>query len=242
VGRVVNKFLTQYFTDYVDYTFTAHLEDQLDAVARGEMQWLPVLENFWQPFIKLITVTEETVKRSDVTQEKLDENCPKCGKELSIRLGKHGRFIGCSGYPECDYTRNLGDDNAQPAAEVVEGRKCPDCGSDLQIRIGKYGKFIGCTNYPKCKHIEPLEKPEDTQVQCPECSKGTMLKRKSKRGKIFYSCSCYPKCAYAVWDEPINEPCPQCGFLMLTVKTTQKRGTEKVCPQKNCGFVEKVEE
>ncbi len=242
VGRVVNKFLTQYFTDYVDYAFTANLEDQLDAVARGEMEWLPVLENFWQPFIKLITTTEETVKRSDVTQEKLDEKCPKCGQDLSIRLGKHGRFIGCSAYPECDYTRNLGDDSALPTPEIVEGRKCPDCGSDLQIRVGRYGKFIGCTNYPKCKHIEPLEKPEDTEVQCPECSKGTMLKRKSKRGKIFYSCSCYPKCSYAVWDEPINEPCPQCGFLMLTVKTTQKRGTEKVCPQKNCDFVEKVED
>ena len=124
VGRVVNKFLTQYFTDYVDYTFTANLEDQLDAVARGEMQWLPVLENFWQPFIKLITTTEETVQRSDVTQEKLDEKCPKCGKDLSIRLGKHGRFVGCSGYPECDYTRNLGEDSA-PAVELVEGRKCP---------------------------------------------------------------------------------------------------------------------
>lgn len=241
VGRVVNKFLTQYFTDYVDYEFTAHLEDQLDAVARGEMQWLPVLENFWQPFIKLITTTEETVKRSDVTQEKLDEKCPKCGGELSIRLGKHGRFVGCGAYPECDYTRNLGEDNA-PVKELVEGRKCPECQSDLQIRVGRFGKFIGCTNYPKCHHIEPLEKPEDTQVQCPECSKGTMLKRKSKRGKIFYSCSCYPKCSYAVWDEPINEPCPQCGFLMLTVKTTQKRGTEKVCPQKNCNFVEKVED
>ncbi len=240
VGRVVNKFLTQYFTDYVDYEFTAHLEDQLDAVARGETEWLPVLENFWKPFIKLITTTEETVQRSDVTQEKLDENCPKCGKPLSIRLGRHGRFIGCSGYPECDYTRNVGEDTG-PQVQVIEGRKCPDCGSDLQIRMGRYGKFIGCTNYPKCKHIEALEKPEDTEVQCPECSKGTMLKRKSKRGKIFYSCSRYPDCSYAVWDQPLNEPCPKCHFLMLTLKTTQKRGTEKVCPQKNCDYVEKVE-
>ena len=241
VGRVVNKFLTQYFTDYVDYTFTANLEDQLDAVARGEMQWLPVLENFWKPFSHLIVVTEENVKRSDVTQEKIEEKCPKCGQDLSIRLGKHGRFIGCSAYPECDYTRNL-DDSPERSVELVEGRMCPDCGHALQVRAGKFGKFIGCSNYPNCRHIEPLEKPEDTQVQCPECSKGTMLKRKSKRGKIFYSCSCYPTCQYAVWDEPINEPCPQCGFLMLTLKTTKKRGTEKVCPQKNCNYVEAVEE
>jgi DNA topoisomerase I len=240
VGCVVNKFLTQYFTDYVDYAFTAQLEDRLDAVARGELEWLPVLENFWKPFHELIVNTEENVKRSDVTQEKLDEKCPKCGQDLSIRLGKHGRFIGCSAYPECDYTRNIGD-NTEVKPELIEGRLCPDCQSPLQIRVGRFGKFIGCTNYPSCKHIEPLEKPEDTQVQCPECSKGTMLKRKSKRGKIFYSCSCYPTCQYAVWDEPINEPCPQCGFLMLTLKTTKKRGTEKVCPQKNCNYTEKVD-
>jgi DNA topoisomerase-1 len=241
VGRIVNKFLTQYFTDYVDYAFTAQLEDRLDEVARGELEWLPVLENFWKPFHALIITTEENVKRSDVTQEKMDENCPKCGKPLSIRLGKHGRFIGCSGYPECDYTRNVGDDT-ETKPELIEGRTCPECQHPLQVRVGRYGKFVGCTNYPNCHHIEPLEKPEDTNVQCPDCSKGTMLKRKSKRGKIFYSCSTYPTCKYAVWDEPINEPCPKCGFLMLTLKVTKKRGTEKVCPQKNCNFIEKVAE
>ncbi len=107
--------------------------------------------------------------------------------------------------------------------------------------MGRYGKFIGCSNYPNCKFMEPLEKPEDTKVKCPLCDEGTMLKRKSRYGKYFYSCEKYPKCKYAVWDLPLKEKCPKCGWKMLTLKTTKRRGTEKVCPQKECDFVEKVE-
>ncbi|HHH38184.1 MAG TPA: type I DNA topoisomerase [Sedimenticola sp.] len=243
VGRVVNRFLTRYFTRYVDYDFTARLEDELDAVSRGEEEWVPLLRRFWGPFKEQIDHTEENVKRSDVTHEALDEKCPKCGAPLSIRLGRHGRFIGCTRYPECDYTRDLnGNGREAEEPEVVEGRKCPDCGSDLVIKRGRYGKFIGCSSYPECKHIEPLEKPVDTGVPCPKCHKGTLMRRKSRRGKVFYSCSTYPECDYAVWNEPIAEPCPNCGWPVLTIKTTKRRGTEKVCPQKECSFAEPYEE
>ncbi|MCW8949041.1 MAG: type I DNA topoisomerase, partial [Sedimenticola sp.] len=243
VGRVVKKFLTQYFTQYVDYDFTAKLEDELDAISRGEEEWIPLLRQFWTPFKQRIDHTEENVKRSDVTHEALEEACPTCGKPLSIRLGRHGRFIGCTNYPECDYTRDInGDKKEQDEPEIVEGRKCPECNSDLVIKRGKYGKFIGCTGYPTCRHIEPLEKPEDTGVDCPKCAKGTLMKRKSRRGKIFYSCSTYPDCDYATWNEPIAEPCPSCGWPVLTIKTTKRKGTEKVCPQKECSFAEPVEE
>ena len=238
VGRVVNKFLTNYFTQYVDYDFTARLEDELDAVARGEQEWIPLLEKFWKPFKARIEDTEKNVKRSDVTQEKLDEACPKCGSPLSIRLGRNGRFIGCTSYPECDYTRNLDDDASAPLEPEKVGRACPECGEDLVIKQGRYGKFIGCSGYPKCRHIEPLEKPEDTGVSCPKCGKGTLMQRKSRRGKVFYSCSTYPKCDYAAWNQPIAEPCPQCGWPVLTIKTTKRRGTEKVCPQQDCSFAE----
>jgi DNA topoisomerase I len=112
---------------------------------------------------------------------------------------------------------------------------CPQCESNLIIRTGRYGKFIGCSSYPDCKYIEPLEKPTDTGVECPQCHKGTMLKRKSRRGKIFYSCSTYPDCDYAVWNEPVDGPCPDCGWPILTIKTTKSKGTERVCPQKDCG-------
>ncbi len=92
VGRVVNKFLTNYFTQYVDYDFTARLEDELDAVSRGEEEWVPLLEKFWQPFKDRIDHTQENVQRSDVTQEKIDEKCPKCDGQLAKRLGRNGEL------------------------------------------------------------------------------------------------------------------------------------------------------
>ncbi len=237
VGRIVNRFLTQYFTKYVDYDFTARLEEQLDEVSRGDTEWVPLLREFWDPFKELITNIQENVQRSDVTQEKIDEQCPKCAKQLSIRLGKRGRFIGCTAYPDCDYTRSL-DGSDQQQEEIVADRQCPDCESPLLVREGRYGKFIGCTNYPKCKFIEPLEKPKDTGVTCPKCKEGQILQRKSRRGKIFFSCQRYPSCDYATWNQPINEACPECKWPILTIKTTKKNGTEKVCPQQNCKFTE----
>lgn len=236
VGRVVNKFLTKYFTKYVDYEFTAHLENQLDEIARGKNKFLTLMQEFWQPFKELIDTISTKVKREDVTQEVLKDKCPKCGKPLILRLGKKGKFIGCSGYPECDYTANVDKEKNIIEEEVVADRKCPECGSPLHIKVGRYGKFIGCSSYPKCKFIEPLEKPLDTNVKCPVCNEGTMLRRKSRYGKYFYSCSKYPKCKYATWDVPIAEKCPKCGWPILTLKTTKRRGTEKVCPQKECSF------
>jgi DNA topoisomerase-1 len=242
VGRIVNKFLTEHFSRYVDYEFTAKLEDELDAVSRGEEEWIPLLRSFWQPFKHLVDDKEKSVQRKDVTQEALDEQCPKCGKPLSIRLGKRGRFIGCTGFPDCDYTRNLGDSDEDSGSELVEGRACPACSGALVVRTGPYGKFIGCSTYPKCKYIEPLVKPSDTQVICPKCQQGNMLQRRSRRGKTFYSCSRYPACDYAVWNEPVATPCPNCQWPILTIKTTKKAGAELICPQKDCGHSEPYDE
>ncbi len=242
VGRVVNKFLTEHFTRYVDYNFTANLEDELDAISRGEKEWIPLMKDFWGPFKALVDDKEVSVQRKDVTQEAMDEECPKCGKPLSIRLGRRGRFVGCTAFPECDYTRNLGEDGESTEPEIVEGRNCPDCESDLIIRHGRYGKFIGCSNYPKCKHIEPIEQPADTEVECPECKQGTILQRKSRYGKIFFSCGRYPDCSYAIWNKPVARPCPDCDWPILTLKTTKRKGTELVCPQKECGYAAPADE
>lgn len=240
VGEVVNRFLSNHFTQYVDYDFTAKLEDELDAVARGEIKWIPVMEKFWSPFIERVQTTETGVSRADVTAEDLDEKCPKCDKHLQKKLGRNGNFISCSGYPECDYARNIDDDGSEP--EVIEGRTCPSCDSPLVVKRSKYGKFIGCSSYPDCKHTEPLEKPEDTGVGCPKCEPGTLLKRKSRRGKIFYSCNRYPDCDYATWNMPIAEPCPTCCFPITTIKTTKRNGTERVCPEQSCKFSEPAPE
>jgi DNA topoisomerase-1 len=243
VGRIVNKFLTEHFTSYVDYDFTAKLEDELDAVSRGEGDWIPLLEQFWKPFKDRLDHTQENVERKDVTQEAIDEKCPECGGQLSKRLGRNGLFIGCTNYPECKYTRNLDEGQGEKEEpQIVEGRSCPECGSDLSIKRGRYGKFIGCTAYPKCKHIEPLEKPVDTGVECPKCKSGSLMKKKSRRGKIFFSCSTYPKCDYAVWNQPLAETCPQCGWPVLTLKVTKTKGAQKVCPQKECGYTAPAEE
>ncbi len=242
VGMVVNRFLTNYFTQYVDYDFTANLEDELDAVSRGETEWIPLLDGFWKPFHSKVVDIEKSVTRKDVTQQELDEKCPDCGSQLSLRLGKRGNFIGCTNYPECKYTRNVSGDAPVAEPEVVEGRDCPKCGKDLLIREGKYGKFIGCSGYPECRYLEPIDKPKNTGVECPQCKKGEILERKSRRGKVFFSCSTYPECDYAVWNKPVNEPCPECNFPITTIKTTKRAGTERVCPQKECNFAEPVEE
>jgi DNA topoisomerase-1 len=242
VGEIVNKFLTEHFTKYVDYAFTASLEDDLDAVSRGEQKWIPLLDKFWHEFKQRIDEKQESVQRKDLTQEALDEKCPKCEETLILRLGKRGKFIGCSAYPKCKYTRNMDGEETPEEPEIIEGRSCPKCSENLLIKKGRYGKFVGCSNYPKCKYMEPLEKPEDTDITCPECEKGTLLKRKSRYNKIFFSCSSYPKCKYAVWNKPIVEACPKCKWPILTIKTTKRRGTEKVCPQKACDFTESIAE
>lgn len=245
-GEVVNKFLTEHFGQYVDYNFTARLENQLDDIAGGKREWRPVMQQFWKGFDKEIKAKED-IPRAELTAENLDEICPKCGvNQLQIKFGKRGRFIACTGYPECDYTRNVNEtaEEAAKAAEeptIVEGRSCPKCQGQLVYKRGRYGKFIGCANYPKCKYIEPLEKPKDTGIECPKCHKGSLIERKSRYGKLFYSCNTYPDCDYAVWNPPINEQCPQCHWPILTIKTTKRRGTEKVCPQKECGYTEQIE-
>lgn len=240
IGVVVNKFLTNYFQKYVDYDFTAKLEDLLDGIAIGENNWIPILQDFWQPFFDLVKNIDQVVKRSDVTQEQLAEQCPKCGKTLSCRLGKSGKFIGCTGFPDCDYTRSIdaAGNNSQP--EIVADRSCPQCNKSLVIKIGRYGKFIGCSGYPECKFIESLNKNEAINIACPSCKKGHFIKRKSRYGTFFYACSGYPECKYAIRYAPIQEACPNCQWPILMLKITKKQGEEKLCPQTQCGYITKV--
>ncbi|MDO8414462.1 MAG: type I DNA topoisomerase [Gallionellaceae bacterium] len=140
VGRVVNRFLTEHFTRYVDYGFTAQMEDELDEISDGKRDWIPVLNEFWHPFTKLIN-EKKNIERKDVTQELINEACPKCGKPLATRLGKRGNFIGCTAYPECDYTRNLAAD-----ADAGEARKelgnDPASGLPVLLLRGPYGYYV----------------------------------------------------------------------------------------------------
>ena len=249
VGRVVSRFLTEHFHRYVDYGFTASMEDDLDAISEGRKAWVPVLDEFWRDFDAQVRDKQQTVTRQQVTQQVIDEQCPECGRTLAIRLGRSGNFISCTGFPACRYARSLpsaGDGEADDGtgrggeAKVLEGRECPKCGGPLVERSGRTGKFAGCSHYPECRHAEPLERLRQTDVACPACGEGALHERRSRRGKPFFSCSTWPKCDYVTWDEPLDEPCPSCGWPILTRKETRRRGAEKVCPQRECGYREPI--
>ena len=232
LGRVVGRFLVNHFEHYVNYGFTAAMEDDLDAISRGEKTWQPVLKAFWGPFHALLG-EKANVSRAEATSEALDESCPQCGRPLLVRLGRHGRFVACSGYPECNYTRPL--EGPREEAEAV-GRDCPECGKPLIYKTGRYGRFISCSGYPECRYIEPLNKAKSTGVTCPACGQGELVEKRSRYGKVFYSCSTYPQCSYAVWGPPVARPCPRCAWPILVQKSTQRRGEELVCPQGECAF------
>jgi len=238
-GRVVTKLLTEHFSQYVDYDFTAGLEEELDAISRGELAWVPALKQFWDPFIALLRRKDQEVSKADVTTEKTDKICPECSKELAIKLGRSGRFLACSGFPDCRHTEPLNSDGSEPEEPVFSEEKCEKCGSQMLIKAGRYGKFLACSGYPKCKNIQPLEKPTTLDISCPECGEGQMQEKKSRYGKIFYSCNRYPKCKYALWNLPKAEPCPKCSWPLTEIKTTKRWGTVQRCPQEECTW-EKV--
>ncbi|PLX78484.1 MAG: type I DNA topoisomerase [Desulfuromonas sp.] len=237
VGMVVSDLLVKHFEQYVDYDFTAQMEEHLDAISRGEEQWRPVLRQFWDPFISLLKQKEKEVSKADVTTEKTDRTCPECSKDLVIKLGRRGRFLACSGFPDCRYTEPLSNGEQQePEEPVFSEEKCEKCGAQMLIKQGRYGKFLACSAYPDCKNIQPLVKPKNLGITCPACKEGDLMEKTSKRGKIFYSCSRYPKCKFALWDLPLPEPCPTCNFPITVEKTTKRFGTVRRCPQEECDY------
>jgi DNA topoisomerase-1 len=238
VGKVVSKLLTEHFAKYVDYEFTAGLEEELDAISRGEKQWVPAVKQFWEPFIALLQIKDKEVSKADVTTEKTDKICPEpdCGRELVIKLGRAGRFLACSGFPDCRHTEPLSGEGQTLEEPVFSEEKCDKCGAQMQIKQGRFGKFLGCSAYPECKNIQPLEKPKGLDISCPECKEGEMMEKKSRYGKIFYSCNRYPKCKYALWNPPKAEACPKCSWPLTEIKTTKRWGTVQRCPQEGCGW------
>ncbi len=238
VGMVVSDLLVNHFTRYVDYNFTANLEEELDQISRGEKQWKPLLHEFWEPFSALLKQKEGEVSKSSLTTEATGESCPDCSKELVLKLGKFGKFFACSGYPECKYIRKLEKEKGEAVEPVYSEEKCDKCGSLMLIRDGRYGKYLACSGYPACKNIQPLVKPKGTGVVCPECGEGELTEKKSRYGKMFYSCNRYPQCKFALWDMPVEKKCPQCGFPLLVKKVYKREGEFLKCPKEGCDFKE----
>jgi DNA topoisomerase-1 len=166
-------------------------------------------------------------------EEAEPEVCELCGKQMQLKRGRFGPFLGCTGYPECRNIRKIGKTGVAAPPPVPLDEKCPVDGAQLVKRVGRFGEFISCSNYPKCKYI----KQETVGVSCPRPGcKGEIVVKKSRRGKAFYGCSEYPNCNVVYWDKPVLEPCPQCNAPFLLEKTTKKAGTFRYCANEDCGY------
>lgn len=233
-GMLVNKVLVEHFANIVNLKFTATMEKDLDKIATGEKEWQPILKSFYMPFKENLQLKDKEVDRKDITEEKTDVKCDKCGSDMVIKLGRFGKFMACSNYPDCKNTHPLpGEEGKKPPEAEKSDEKCEKCGQPMVYKVGRYGKFLGCSGYPDCKNIKSIKKL--TGVKCPDCEKGDILEKKSKRGKVFFACSEYPNCKFALWNKPTGEKCPKCNSLV----TFAAKGKAK-CSSKNCDYITDV--
>jgi DNA topoisomerase-1 len=212
--------LVKIFPDVFSVDFTSGMEAELDRVEDGELQWRAVLQDFYTPFRKRLDEGKD--KGEEIIRDSVAADagpCPECGNELAVRWNRYGRFLGCTGYPECRYTKSLDDE--QRKEPVPTGEKCEKCGGEMVEREGRFGPFIACSNYPKCKHTKPRTIPGLT---CPQCGSGEVGEKRTRRGKPFWGCTRYPECDWSTWDEPIARPCPNCKAPYLVRKNTKARG------------------
>ena len=226
MGELVNDLLVKHFPDIVNYDFTAALEQDLDLIAAGEKKWQPVIRSFYEPFKKGVDQKNEELNKKDITETATEEICERCGKPMVIKIGRFGRFLACTGYPDCKNTKQLNSNNEIEAPETVD-EKCEKCGKPMVVKRGRYGKFIACSGYPDCKNIK--KQVISTGVTCPQCNIGDIVQKKSKRGRIFYSCNRYPDCQFALWQKPTGEKCPTCGSLLVYGPNDTKRCSNKDC-------------
>lgn len=237
LGQTVSELLVNHFPQYVDYQFTAQMEEELDQVARGEMSWKPLVRNFWKPFISLIDKKDGELKKTDIISEETDEVCPQCGENLVIKLGRYGKFYGCKGYPNCRYIRSVNNKEQQENNQEAEvNEQCEKCGKPMVIKEGRYGKFLACSGYPQCKSVKSLNKTIKLGIKCPECTEGEIVEKKTRRGKLFYGCSRYPQCTFASWDKPLDESCPLCHATILVEKETKRQGRTVRCIKEGCDY------
>ncbi|MBI1961413.1 MAG: topoisomerase DNA-binding C4 zinc finger domain-containing protein, partial [Parcubacteria group bacterium] len=233
IAFLVNDILVEHFPAITDYQFTARMEDELDEIAEGKLDWEKAIREFYDPFKKNLMEKTETLSKKDLTEEKTDEKCDKCGKPMIIKTGRFGRFLACTGYPDCKNTKPI-NGNGEPEEPEETDEKCEKCGAPMQVKHGKFGTFLGCTKYPDCRGIKNIEK--GTGVSCPACGKGEIVEKRSRAGRTFYACNQYPGCKTAFFAKPVNEKCPDCkNQLVFGPKGTYK------CSSKECKFTKPAE-
>ena len=190
-GFLTDAKLQEYFSSIINVSYTANMEKDLDEIAEGRKESYTELKEFYDKFVPLLDEAYEKMEK--LAPQKTGELCPECGSELVYRNGKYGRFISCSNFPACKYTKSENEEETQSE------ETCPNCGSPMVMKKGRYGSFLACSNYPKCKTIKkinaPKEEPKPTGEMCPECGK-PLIERKSRYGTTFVGCSGFPKCHY----------------------------------------------
>ena len=210
---VVTDLLVDNFPEIVDYKFTAEMEDKLDKVEEGKEKWVPMIRAFYEPFHKAIVEKDKTLKKEDIVNEESDEICDKCGAEMIIKLGRFGKFLSCSKYPECKNAKPLeGEEGSQEKKDSKEvealkkkfsGKKCDKCGKEMEVKVGRYGPFLGCSDYPDCKNITSIV--VFSGVKCPSCESGQLVERRTRKGgRVFWGCDKFPKCKMATWNKPVD--------------------------------------
>lgn len=224
LANTVNDLLVEHFPNIVDLEFTAKLEQELDEIAEGHQKMAPVLKTFYTPFKELITKADSAIDRKDISEEATDEICDKCGKPMISKLGRFGKFLACTGFPDCKNAKPL------PGSEeaITTDEKCPICTKPMQVKRGRFGAFLGCSDYPTCKGIKAIT----IGIVCPECGKGELTEKRSRFGKSFFGCEKYPDCKFAVWSKPTGEKCPDCGALIVYGAKGTLRCSAKGCQYK----------
>ena len=234
LGRTLCRELIKYFTDIMNYKFTAQMETKLDDIAEEKAVWTDVLKDFYTPFTETVDSAKKNMPKVLIES---DVVCPKCGKKMIVRTSRFGtQFLGCSGYPECKTMMPLNKDGSAAPVDEKSDEKCEKCGSEMIVKVGPYGKYLQCTN-DECKNRKRIV--ITTGVKCPKCGEGEIIQRKSKYGKIFYGCNKYPDCDFVSWNEPVQENCPECGAYL--VKKITKKESKLVCSNNTCSFSKPLE-
>ncbi len=237
LGKLVNGMLTTSFGDLINERYTAQMEERLDAIAEGKLDWRSALDAFWKSFTADLERAQgemKSVKRQGVATS---EVCPKCGSPMLLRFGRYGEYLACSRYPECKTTR---EPSASSAGE--ETPKCPECGTEMVQKRSRFGPFWACSRYPTCKGTRRIGRGGTSPntpsgVHCPrEGCDGELVEKRSGRGRTFWGCNRYPACKVTVPAKPVPQPCPSCGAPFLLERTYVKKGTVWVCATEGCTY------
>jgi DNA topoisomerase I len=217
------------------------MEEQLDEVEEGTKPWVAAVREFYTPFVKDLELAQSIPGPKDIVEPPTNLPCEKCGRMLEIKWGRNGKFLACPGYkddPPCKNTQNFeklpdGTIKIVPKLEETTDEKCEKCSSPMVVKSGRFGKFLACSAYPECKTTKPIA----LGVKCPqpECG-GDLVQKRTKKGRNFFSCSRYPQCEYALWDRPINKPCPTCRAPFLVEKVSKQAGRSVQCRNEECGY------